>query len=351
MDITRTNFPEYTSPRRDTALLTWLLFCCFLVFSMVILGGVTRLTDSGLSMVDWEPVSGVFLPISDEDWQIEFESYKKSPEYLQINFGMTLSAFKKIFYYEYAHRMLGRLIGVIFGFGFLWFLVRRRLSRRLSLHLALVFLLGGVQGLLGWYMVQSGLVNVPHVSQYRLTAHLGVAIIIYLYLCWLSLSLLENKVASPVTKFQSLSTISIAVLVFITVLSGGFVAGLDAGQSFNTFPLMGGEWVPENYRDLEPIWRNIFENIAAVQFNHRLLAFLVFLSILGLFLKVLFDQRLFDKRVAVITLLIFASAQVILGVSTLLSHVFVPIAAVHQGTALLLLTAMIYVVFKFRNIR
>ena len=332
-----------------SAVVGWLGLCCVLVFCMVVLGGVTRLTDSGLSMVNWEPISGMLPPLTQTAWQAEFEHYRQFPEYQKINAGMSLEAFKRIFYFEYAHRMLGRLIGLVFAIGFVWLWVRKHLSRPLVPHLIAMFVLGGLQGLLGWYMVKSGLVEIPHVSQYRLTAHLGLAISIYLYILWVLFKLLERRSAPVVSKGLRRSSWGLGVLAFATVLSGGFVAGLKAGHAFNTFPLMAGQWIPPGYLALEPTWRNFFENIATVQFNHRLLAISTFALVLVFVIRVLKDKALRPLRKPTLTLVGVATIQVALGISTLLWFVPVALGAMHQAVALVLLSVMLYVVFRFRT--
>jgi cytochrome c oxidase assembly protein subunit 15 len=263
-------------------LALWLMICCAMIYAMVVLGGVTRLTGSGLSMVQWDPIFGVVPPLSEAQWDATFSLYRESPEYQKINAGMDLHGFKRIYWFEYAHRLLGRTIGVVFLLPFLYFLIRGRIRRPLIPSLAAMFVLGGLQGLLGWYMVKSGLVDNPHVSQYRLTAHLGMALLIYAYMLWVALGLWSNgghdtRPAAPrgLRLFAGL----LGVLVVITALSGGFVAGLKAGLAYNTFPLMGGRWIPEGILAQSPAWRNFFENIATVQFDHRALATLVFASV------------------------------------------------------------------------
>ena len=332
-----------------SAVAGWLGICCVLVFCMVVLGGVTRLTDSGLSMVRWEPISGMLPPLTQTSWQAEFEHYRKFPEYQKINAGMPLDAFKRIFYFEYAHRMLGRLIGLVFAIGFVWLWARKHLSRPLVSHLVAMFVLGGLQGLLGWYMVKSGLVEIPHVSQYRLTAHLGLAISIYLYMLWVLFILLERRSAPVVARGLRRSSWGLGVLTFATVLSGGFVAGLKAGHAFNTFPLMAGQWIPPGYLALEPTWRNFFENIATVQFNHRLLAISTFALVLVFVIRVMKDKALRPLHKPTLTLAGVATIQVALGISTLLWFVPVALGAMHQAVALILLSVMLYVVFRYRT--
>jgi len=332
-----------------SAIVGWLGLCCLLVFCMVVLGGVTRLTDSGLSMVRWEPVSGMLPPLSQVAWQAEFDHYRQFPEYQKVNAGMSLDEFKTIFYFEYAHRMLGRAIGLVFAVGFLWLWFRRRLSRSLIPHLIVMFVLGAMQGLLGWYMVKSGLVDLPDVSQYRLTAHLGLAILIYLYMLWVIFILLERKPAAPVPHGMHRATVGLGLLTFVTVLSGGFVAGLKAGHAFNTFPLMAGQWIPPGYLALEPMWRNLFENIPSVQFNHRLLAIMTFTLVLVFVFQAVRNKALAGFRRPVITLAGVVTLQVALGISTLVWYVPVALAAAHQAVALLLLSVSLYVVFRFRR--
>jgi heme A synthase len=233
--------------RSDRAIAWWLLVCCALVFAMVVLGGVTRLTGSGLSMVNWKPVSGVLPPLSRAAWEREFEHYRQTPEYKYVNKGMSLSEFKGIFWFEYAHRVLGRLIGVVFLLPFLYFLLRRRIEASLVPKLAVMFVLGGLQGLLGWYMVKSGLVDDPHVSQYRLAAHLGLAVLIYAFMLWTALGILRSDEDSGSRGSSSFSTYTLilTIAVFVVMMSGAFVAGLKAGFSYNTFPLMAGQWIPD----------------------------------------------------------------------------------------------------------
>ena len=271
------------APKRERAIAVWLFVMCGLIFAMVLLGGVTRLTHSGLSMVEWRPLMGVLPPMNDAAWQEVFGKYQQFPEYQKINLGMTLGEFKRIFLFEYSHRVLGRAIGVAFVLPFLYFLIRRRLNWRLAPKLAVMFVLGGLQGLLGWYMVQSGLVDRPDVSAYRLTAHLGLAVVIYAYILWVAMSLWNPQLSSggEGRHFRIAAPILTAV-IFLTILTGGFVAGNDAGLAYNSFPLMDGRFVPADIFRLEPWWRNFFENLPLVQLDHRLLALLSVIATLVL---------------------------------------------------------------------
>ena len=332
------------------AVSIWLLICCVTIFAMVVLGGVTRLTGSGLSMVQWAPIMGVLPPLNAAEWQEAFELYKQYPEYQLKNKGMDLDGFKSIFYFEWAHRVLGRAIGVLFALPFAYFLLRGRISRTMVPKMFALFVLGGLQGLMGWYMVKSGLVDVPQVSQYRLTAHLSLAIVIYGFMFWLMLDLLNHE--RPATHRQpgaARAALALVGAVFLTIVSGGFVAGLKAGFAFNTFPLMNGRWIPENVLYMQPMWRNLFENIATVQFNHRWLAMIVALCVVS-FVVVTWrrvpDPRL---RIGLTALLIAVLLQVVLGISTLLMSVPISLAAAHQGGAVLLLTAMLYVLHVLRH--
>ncbi|MDP6208248.1 MAG: COX15/CtaA family protein, partial [Roseibacillus sp.] len=253
--------PEPRTHHRPIAI--WLLICCATLAGMVVLGGATRLTGSGLSMVEWKPVTGVLPPLNQDDWEEVFGLYQQSPEFQEVNLNMNLEGFKGIFYLEYFHRLLGRLIGLIVMLPLIYFVVRRKIDWTLALKLGIMVVLGGLQGVLGWYMVQSGLVDVPHVSQYRLTAHLGLAFLIYGYILWIAFDLLwPNSAGKPDPDHRGLRRFSVLIpcLVFGIVLSGGFVAGLKAGLIHNTFPLMGGRVVPEGLLYLDPVWRNVFEN-------------------------------------------------------------------------------------------
>jgi len=340
---------DATAPRR--AIGIWLMACCVTIFAMVVLGGVTRLTGSGLSMVEWEPIVGVVPPRSETEWHEAFELYKQYPEYRIKNLHLDLDGFKSIFYFEWAHRLLGRLIGVVFAVPFLYFLLRGRIDRSLAPRLLTLFVLGGLQGLMGWYMVKSGLVDVPHVSQYRLTAHLTLAIAIYAYMFWLALDLLLPERAAA-TSHPSLARQAFGLLAFtlLTIVSGGFVAGLKAGFAFNTFPLMNGRWIPENVLYLQPAWRNLFENMATVQFDHRLLATSLAATVIVFWARGRRRVTAPRQRLALNLLLLAVVVQVSLGIATLLLVVPIPLAAAHQAGAVLLLTAALFAAHQLRRL-
>lgn len=327
----------------------WLFCICILIFTMVVLGGVTRLTRSGLSMVEWQPIMGVIPPISESDWQETFELYKQFPEYQKINVDMTLTEFKTIFYFEYGHRILGRLIGLFFLVPFLYFLVRKKIKRQMTFKFVTMFILGGFQGLLGWYMVKSGLANNPHVSQYRLTAHLSAAIAIYAYIFWVALGLM-----SPVAKNASVAGIQgiwkfslvITAVIAIMIISGGFVAGTHAGLAYNTFPLMAGYFFPPGLYSMEPFYMSLFEDPTTIQFNHRMIAYLLSILILVFWVKARTYVVSSSTRLSLNLLLLMLIIQVSLGISTLLLAVPVALAATHQAGALVLLTFALLVNHK-----
>lgn len=314
-----------------------------MVFAMVVVGGVTRLTHSGLSIVEWQPLVGTLPPLSHAEWEALFAKYRETPEFKQVNFGMDLAGFKGIFWWEYFHRLLGRLIGLVFLLPFLWFLARRRLERPLAWQLAGVFVLGALQGALGWYMVKSGLVADPRVSHFRLTAHLGVALAIFAAELWIALALLGARQAPAAPRRLGRFALALAALVFAMALSGGMVAGLRAGFAYNTFPLMNGNWVPPEILMLEPWWRNFFWNTATVQFVHRTIAWLLIVLVPLFWWQASRVPLAPRARFACHLLLAMLAIQVALGIATLVLVVPVALAAAHQGGAVLLLGAALWV--------
>ena len=330
--------------QHDRQVAAWLLLCAAVVFGMILLGGVTRLTHSGLSMVEWKPLMGTIPPLSEQAWQETFDKYKQFPEYQKINRGMSLGDFKYIFMFEYLHRVLGRLIGVLFLLPYLYFLARGRLRPGLSPKLALLFVLGGLQGLLGWYMVKSGLVDDPHVSQYRLTAHLGLAVLIYAYMLWVAFDLLFADRSPGDLRAGRVAGFSLALvgLVFLMILSGGLVAGTRAGFAYSTWPLMGTSFLPPGLYAGTPAWLDAFEDITTIQFNHRMLAYLLFALISLLVVRVLSSGTAGPARAGAVAVELALLLQVALGIATLLLHVPVSLAAAHQGGAVLLLSCLLY---------
>ncbi|MEA3412195.1 MAG: COX15/CtaA family protein [Pseudomonadota bacterium] len=344
---------ESSTEREKTSrkwIALWLYVCCAMIFAMVVLGGVTRLTGSGLSMVEWNPVFGIVPPINEEQWQDVFDKYKVSPEFRKVNLGMDMSGFKQIFLVEYAHRVLGRLIGIVFFIPLVFFIATRRVPPGLAPKLVAMFVLGGLQGLLGWYMVKSGLVDNPHVSQYRLTAHFMLAVAIYAYMLWVAFGLWPGRPAEePARGILRGLAYGLVALLLLTLTSGGFVAGLKAGMTYNTFPLMDGKLVPDGLLTLQPWYLNLFENTTTVQFNHRLMATLVFLTILDLWSMTLAMDAPRRARIAIHLLLVAVLAQVTLGITTLLLQVPIPLASAHQAGALVLLTITLFSAHQLRG--
>jgi cytochrome c oxidase assembly protein subunit 15 len=308
-----------------------------MLVGLVVIGGVTRLTESGLSITEWKPVTGILPPLSHTAWEEEFGRYQQIPEYREKNAGMTLGEFQRIFFWEYLHRLWARLLGLAFAVPLAWFVATKRVDRPLARRLVLILLLVGAQGALGWYMVRSGLVDRVDVSQYRLAAHLGLALVIYALTLWTAAGLArapgtpgDPRVARPAALF--------AGYLFLTILAGAFVAGLDAGHAWNTFPLMGGGLIPAGYGQLTPAWRNVFDNPAAVQFHHRWLGIGALLGALALALRTRRSEVPAVRREGR-NVLGAAGVQVALGLATLLLAVPIPVAALHQLGAVVLLTA------------
>ncbi len=330
------------APDASRAVAAWLLACCALVFAMIVVGGVTRLTHSGLSITEWQPIVGALPPLSDGDWAAAFAKYRATPEYELVNRGMTIDEFKGIFWWEYAHRLLGRSIGVAFFVPFLWFAARRAIPKGYGGKLAGIFVLGGLQGALGWYMVQSGLVDDPRVSPFRLTAHLTLAFVIYGAMLWVAMSLLATapeRRTDARMRGAMRAALAVVGLVLVMVASGGFVAGIRAGFAYNTFPLMNGSVVPPEIMMLSPWWKNFFYNMATVQFDHRLLALALAVSIAMLWWRVRRNPATPHRaRVAAHLLLAMLALQIGLGIATLLLVVPLPLAAAHQAGAVVLFT-------------
>ena len=331
----------------DRQIAAWLIACAVTIFGMILLGGITRLTDSGLSMVDWKPIAGIIPPLTQADWQEMFLKYQQFPEYQKTNFDMTLEEFKPIFMYEYLHRMLGRFIGILFVIPFLFFFISKRIRPGLTPKLLLLLSLGASQGLLGWYMVQSGLVDNPHVSQYRLTAHLGLAVFIYGMIFWTVMDLVSlPKYGLPPLKNFSYA---ITAMIFLMILSGGLVAGTRAGIPYPTWPLMGDSFIPPGLYNLEPFWLSAFEDMLTIQFNHRIFAYIISISVV-IFAFITLRAKLAPPfRIAIFSFLGILGLQVTLGISTLIFYIPIPVAAAHQVCAVALLSASLYVSHCFKN--
>ncbi len=327
-------FAPAAPPRRRIAI--WLFCLCGFVGLVVLVGGMTRLTDSGLSITEWKPVTGVIPPLSAEAWRSEFLKYQNIPEYRMVNAGMTLSQFKAIYWWEWAHRLLARMAGLVFLVPFVWFWGAKQISRAELPKFFLLLLLGGAQGALGWYMVKSGLSGRVDVSQYRLAAHLGLAFLIYGFSLWMALGYWRERaagVASP--GWLRAGSALLCIAVFVQILLGALVAGLDAGRTYNTWPLMDGYWAPPGLSQLSPLYLNLFENITLVQFNHRSFAIVIVALSAALWWRGRRDQR---RRFALRLMFGVVSAQFALGVWTLLAVSPMALAAAHQMGALLTFT-------------
>jgi len=314
----------------------WLYLMALLVLIMVVVGGATRLTESGLSITSWKPVAGTIPPLSDADWQAEFEAYKQIPQGAQ-NSWMGIEDFKSIFWWEWAHRFLGRLIGFAFAVPFVVFLFQKRFNWSLAAPLAGLFLLGGFQGFLGWWMVSSGLSELTSVSQYRLAAHLGAASLLFVALIWVGRRLepVKAETSPPVGWPVWL----LLLLVLVQICAGAFVAGLDAGMGHNTWPLMDGALIPRGLDAMRPLWKKLFENALTVQFIHRMIAYLVLIYAGWLLWRQ--SKRGFGgahawmPRISLLVVL-----QVALGVATLISMVDISLALFHQALAFILAAAV-----------
>ena len=329
--------PGATRTAADRRVALWLFVMCGLVAVMVLVGGATRLTDSGLSITEWRPVTGVIPPLSEEAWRAEFEKYKTIPEYAEVNAGMSLAAFKTIYWWEWGHRFLGRLIGIAFFVPFVFFVATGAARGALALKLLGLFLLGGLQGALGWWMVASGLVDRVDVSQYRLAAHLGLAIALFAAMFWLALDLWPAENPKGPRRLAPAAA-ALAALIFIQIILGAFVAGLRAGGQFNTWPLMDGRFFPEGYFAGAAGFNDLFETTAAVQFNHRIGAYAVAVGV-ALFWFAARKTALRDRADIV---LYAAGVQILLGIWTVIAATPIGLGLLHQAGALVLLTATLY---------
>lgn len=329
---------------------SWLMVCCFVLFVLIMLGGATRLTGSGLSMVEWEPVTGIIPPTSEETWMREFNAYRQSPEYQKVNRGMSLDDFKVIYWFEFGHRLLARSLGLVFALPLAWFWWRGWVPRRLRWPLLGLLGLGALQGWMGWYMVQSGLVDIPRVSPYRLAAHLSLALLIFSFMFRLGLGLLlpAPPRRHPIRRW----TVGLIVLTGLTIFIGAFVAGLRAGFVYNDFPLMAGQWIPDGILGLEPMWRNLFENTATVQFMHRVLALTTLAVAIAAWWRHR-NARGLDRgdQLAFHLMLAAVLVQFVLGITTLMLYVPVALGTLHQGVAVLVLAAVIGVDYRVGHAR
>ncbi len=332
----------------NKSIIIWLLTGCALIFLMVIVGGVTRLTNSGLSMVDWKLFVGSIPPLNEQDWIETFNKYKQYPEYQKVNFHFSLEEFKSIFFWEYLHRLMGRLIGLIFIVPFIYFVWKKKLTKSLTKQCVVILFMGGFQGFLGWWMVKSGLIDDPDVSHYRLAAHLIAAFLTFAYTFWVVLQLIypANK---PDVPFMRKGLMILFVVAVIQIVYGAFVAGLNAGFVMNTWPKMGEIWIAESVTAMKPFWVNFIDGIGGVQFIHRYMAYVV----VGIIFYLLLMSNKFElskmQKKGLYWLFGVVVVQFALGVFTLLFSVPVALGVAHQLGAFLLLGAIVYAMSSFRK--
>lgn len=327
----------FLSPARPRAVARWLIAVAVLIVAMVVVGGITRLTNSGLSITEWKPITGIVPPLTEAQWQAEFAQYKRIPEYRHINANMTLGGFQAIFFWEYLHRVLGRVIGLAFAVPLIWFAMRKRIPAGYGWRLTALLALGGLQGAIGWWMVASGLSVRTDVSHVRLAVHLLTALTILAGIVWTALDLLtlhHDRSARP-ARLRSVAIAALALL-FAQLLYGALTAGLDAGYAFASWPLMGDAWFPAGAPMTDPAWRNAVDNPVVVQFVHRWFAFV---AAAGLVWLAVCAWRSTPRTAMVVVALV--ALQIVLGVATLLSGVQIDLAVAHQANAALLLIATV----------
>lgn len=335
--------------KRDKPVVLWLLTGCLLIFVMVVVGGITRLTNSGLSMVDWKLIMGMIPPMNEAEWILTFDKYKQFPEYQQVNFTFSLDEFKAIFFWEYLHRMIGRLIGIVFIIPFLIFLIQKRLSKKVIQQSIVLLFMGAFQGFLGWWMVKSGLNKDPDVSHYRLAIHLITAFITFAFTFWVALGLIYPEDQKNDLKKPRLVLYYLLPIVIIQIVYGAFVAGLNAGFVMNTYPKMGDQWISDSVFSMEPIWLNFINGIGGVQFVHRNLALIVVSLIIYLLIICVKYSITNLQRKSLFALIIIVLIQFMLGVFTLLFAVPVVLGIAHQIGAFVLLGTVVFALFQFKK--
>ena len=332
----------------------WLISACLLIFLMLIVGGITRLTHSGLSMVEWHIITGIIPPLTDTLWEEEFAKYQDFPEYQKLNQGMTLAEFKFIFFWEYIHRLIGRMLGIFFIIPFSWFIIKKKLPPPLIKKLLIMFVLGGLQGLYGWYMVISGLIDIPYISHYRLTGHLILAFGLMAYILWTSLDINRDRFNKcTLNNFHKLRPVmhGIIAVILLQIIYGAITAGLKAGYGWNTFPKMAGQWVPMGLFPLSPWWKNLFEHQMTVQFIHRWLGCVLCLIIPGFWRYTRGLTLTPQQNVAVTLLLYIVIIQFTLGMLTLIWVVPIWLGVLHQAGAFLLLAISLYNSFLIHHVQ
>jgi len=333
-----------------SAVSIWLWSVVALVFAMIVVGGATRLTDSGLSITEWQPILGAIPPLNDADWLSAFEKYKQIPEYHIVNKGMSLEAFKEIYWWEWSHRFLGRFIGIAFGLPLVFFWLTGRLRAGQPLKLLSILALGGLQGAIGWYMVSSGLVDRIDVSQYRLALHLTVAFAILGLLVWFALGeSRQTRAASPVPPLVSNLAIVLVAMVMTQVVLGAFVAGLKAGLVYNTWPDMNGAFLPSTYFEPPLGWHAMFEDHGTVQFHHRIAAYIIGATVVLQIWTVLRSGVLGEARISALVLCAAVLAQMAIGIWTLLAQVPLPLGLLHQGGGAVVLAIAVWHLYETRR--
>ena len=329
------------------SIMLWLITLTIMVFLIIIIGGLTRLTDSGLSMVDWQPILGTIPPLNNNQWIDVFNDYKLTPEFLYVNKNMTLDEFKYIFWWEWFHRFFARLIGLVFIIPFIYFLIKKNLNSFFYKRFSIIFSLGLFQAVVGWWMVKSGLSDDPFVSPYRLTFHLTNAVIIYALLLWTSVEYYHLKSANFISiRSKNILILISIILVFVTILSGGFMAGSHAGQSFNTYPLMNGKIIPDDIYLKDLGFLNIFENTVTINFNHRWIATITFIYTFSFFSYLIYKKIINLSNQIIISVLLILTLQFLLGIMALLSNVSIYYGSLHQTNSIALLSILLVAYFK-----
>ena len=332
-------------------IIIWLLTGCFFIFTMVVIGGITRLTGSGLSITEWNVVMGAVPPMNAQEWNESFDKYKATPQFQKLNYDFTVTDFKKIFFWEYFHRLIGRMIGIVFLVPFLFFLLTGQLNSSMIRKALFLFALGGLQGFLGWFMVKSGLTERTSVSHYRLAIHLVAAFITFAFTLWFALELIYKNERENIISLRNYNGLLkfLFVVVMMQIIYGAFVAGLHAGRFANTFPTMDGEWIPSGIFSYQSFPLNIFENPVTVQFVHRIMAMIIVLLTGWIWLSSDKKELNQSQRNGIYFLLFAVGIQFLLGVFTLLSKVNITLASFHQVGAFMLFSSVIFLLFQFRK--
>ena len=344
--MTYMQFTELNQNYKNSIML-WLITLTIMVFLIIIIGGLTRLTDSGLSMVDWQPILGTIPPLNNNQWMDVFNDYKLTPEFLYVNKNMTLDEFKYIFWWEWFHRFFARLIGIVFIIPFIYFLIKKNLNSFFYKRFSIIFSLGLFQAVVGWWMVKSGLSDDPFVSPYRLTFHLTNAVIIYALLLWTSVEYYHLKSANFISiRSKNILILISIILVFVTILSGGFMAGSHAGQSFNTYPLMNGKIIPDDIYLKDLGFLNIFENTVTINFNHRWIATITFIYTFSFFSYLIYKKIINLSNQIIISVLLILTLQFLLGIMALLSNVSIYYGSLHQTNSIALLSILLVAYYK-----